>query len=102
MHLDFHTGPDIPDVGRDFDPATFARAFKEAHVDSVTVFAKCHHGHLYYGTERPERHPGLAPGHDQHAQQVLAPHAAGHPPPLYQSQHVDEKPPPEPPAWLSP
>jgi hypothetical protein len=45
IHLDFHTGPDIPDVGAEFDVDAFARTFVDAHVDSVTVFAKCHHGH---------------------------------------------------------
>jgi hypothetical protein len=57
IHLDFHTGPRIRDVGVDFDARDFARTMKAAHVDSVTVFAKCHHGHLYYETKRPERHP---------------------------------------------
>ena len=59
IHLDFHTSPLIPDVGVDFDADAFARTFKDAHVDSVTVFAKCHHGRLYFDTDRPERHPGL-------------------------------------------
>jgi hypothetical protein len=44
IHLDFHTGPWIGDVGVDFDAREFARAMKAAHVDSVTVFAKCHQG----------------------------------------------------------
>ena len=30
IHLDFHTGPDIPDVGADFDADTFAAAFADA------------------------------------------------------------------------
>ena len=64
IHLDFHTGPAIPDVGSEFEPEEFAQQFVEARVDSVTVFAKCHHGHLYYNTDRPERHPGLAKGLD--------------------------------------
>ena len=62
VHLDFHTGPWIGDVGREFDARDFARTMKRAHVDSVTVFAKCHHGHLYYQTKRPERHRGGDPG----------------------------------------
>lgn len=28
VHLDFHTGPGIPDVGADFDAKAFARALK--------------------------------------------------------------------------
>ncbi len=62
IHLDFHTSPAIPDVGQDFDAGRFAETFAEAQVDSVTVFAKCHHGHPYYDTDRPERHPGRARG----------------------------------------
>ncbi|MCJ7623382.1 MAG: hypothetical protein MUO76_07750 [Anaerolineaceae bacterium] len=51
VHLDFHTSPAIPDVGVDFDPRVFASLLKSAHVNSVTVFAKCHHGHSYYPTK---------------------------------------------------
>ncbi|MFD8081489.1 beta-galactosidase trimerization domain-containing protein [Kitasatospora sp. NPDC059722] len=101
VHLDFHTGPDIPDVGRDFDPVTFARAFRDAHVDSVTVFAKCHHGHLYYGTDRPERHPGLAPDLDLLAEQVEALHAVGIRAPIYLSLQVDEFAAREHPEWIA-
>ncbi|MFI6154788.1 alpha-amylase family protein [Kitasatospora sp. NPDC051170] len=101
VHLDFHTGPDIPDVGRDFDPATFARTFREARVDSVTVFAKCHHGHLYYGTDRPERHPGLAPDLDLLAEQVEALHAEGIRAPIYLSLQVDEYAAREHPEWVA-
>lgn len=90
VHLDFHTGPDIPDVGRDFDATTFADTFRLAHVDSVTVFAKCHHGHLYYGTERPERHPSLPAGLDLLGEQVEALHRVGIRAPIYLSVQVDE------------
>ncbi|MGW2377119.1 alpha-L-fucosidase [Kitasatospora sp. NPDC001683] len=101
VHLDFHTGPDIPDVGRDFDPVTFARTFQDAHVDSVTLFAKCHHGHLYYGTDRPERHPGLAPDLDLLAEQVEALHAVGIRTPIYLSLQVDEYAAREHPEWIA-
>lgn len=90
VHLDFHTGPDVPDVGVDFDPERFAATFAAAHVDSVTVFAKCHHGLLYYDTERPERHPGLARDLDLLSQQVDALHAVGIRAPVYLSLQVDE------------
>ena len=75
--LDFHTGPDIPDVGRDFDATEFARTMKDAHVNSVTVFAKCHHGHLYYDTKRPERHPGMKRNLNLLGEQVEALHRQG-------------------------
>ena len=61
IHLDFHTSPLIPGVGKEFDAREFASVLKKAHVDSVTCFARCHHGMLYYDSKRfPERvHPGL-------------------------------------------
>lgn len=60
VHLDFHTSEAIPRVGGSFDPEAFAATFKSAHVDSVTVFAKCHHGWSYYPTKVGAPHPGLA------------------------------------------
>ncbi|MDQ2730657.1 MAG: alpha-L-fucosidase [Armatimonadota bacterium] len=90
IHLDFHTGPQIPDVGAEFDAAEFARTMREAHVNSVTVFAKCHHGHLYYNTDRPERHPGLKPGLDLLREQVDALHREGIRAPIYISVQCDE------------
>ncbi len=90
IHLDFHTSPDIPDVGVGFDADAFARTFKDAHVDSVTVFAKCHHGRLYFDTDRPERHPGLDRGLDLMGQQIEALHGAGIKAPIYVSVQCDE------------
>ena len=77
VHLDFHTGPWVPDVGRDFDPQQFAQTFKDAYVDSVTVFAKCHHGHLYYATDHPARHPSLPKELDLLGEQIEALHNVG-------------------------
>src|SRR5689334_7828974 len=51
VHLDFHTSPLIPDVGRDFDAEAFAQTVQAAHIDSITCFAKCHHGMSYYPTK---------------------------------------------------
>jgi len=90
IHLDFHTGPAVPDVGRDFDAREFARTMKRACVSSVTVFAKCHHGHLYYDTKRPERHPSLKRGLDLTGQQVEALHREGIRAPIYISVQCDE------------
>lgn len=61
VHLDFHTSPLIPDIGNKFNGKEFADTLKAAHVDSVTCFARCHHGMLYYDSKRfPERvHPNL-------------------------------------------
>lgn len=90
IHLDFHTGPAIPDVGRDFDADTFADTMKEAHVNSVTVFAKCHHGHLYYNTKHPARHPSLKKSMDLLGEQVEALHKRGIRAPIYISVQCDE------------
>ena len=57
--------------------AQFAATMKSAHVNSVTVFAKCHHGHLYYNTARPERHPGLRRSLDLLGEQIEALHREG-------------------------
>lgn len=90
IHLDFHTGPDVTEVGAQFDPERFAQTFVEAHVDSVTVFAKCHHGLLYFDTDRSERHPGLSRDLDLLKKQVDALHAVGIRAPIYLSVQVDE------------
>src|SRR6195952_1663246 len=90
IHLDFHTSPAIPDVGAKFDAKAFARTMKAAHVNSVTVFAKCHHGHLYYDTARAERHPGLKAGLDLLTLQVDALHRVGIRAPIYLSVQCDE------------
>ncbi len=52
VHLDFHTSGEIEGIGRDFDHGEFVAALKEAGLDSITVFAKCHHGNLYYPSEK--------------------------------------------------
>jgi hypothetical protein len=90
IHLDFHTSPMIPEIGADFDADQFAATMKAAHVNSVTVFAKCHHGHLYYNTDRAERHPGLAKGFDLLRRQVDALHKNGIRAPIYISVQCDE------------
>lgn len=90
VHLDFHTGAAIPDVGTEFDAKAFAQTVKAAHVNSMTLFAKCHHGHLYYNTNHPARHPGLKPGLDLLGQQVDALHREGIRAPIYLSVQCDE------------
>ncbi|MGW0590540.1 alpha-L-fucosidase [Streptosporangium sp. NPDC002607] len=101
VHLDFHTGPRVPDVGAAFDPGAFARTFADAGVDSVTLFAKCHHGHLYYDTDRPERHPGLAGNLDLLGEQVAALRRVGVRTPIYLSLGVDEYAANAHPEWLA-
>jgi hypothetical protein len=90
IHLDFHTGPNIPDVGKDFDADTFADQLVEARVNSVTLFAKCHHGHLYYDTKHPARHPGMKKDLNLLGEQVEALHKRGIRAPIYLSAQCDE------------
>ncbi len=90
IHLDFHTSIHIPDVGAEFDARRFARTMKDAHVNSVTVFAKCHHGLLYYETKHPARHPGMKRGTDLLRRQVDALHDVGIRAPIYISVQCDE------------
>ncbi len=61
IHLDFHTSGAIEGIGAKFDPEVFADTLKQAHVDSITCFARGHHGWMYYDSKLfPERvHPHL-------------------------------------------
>lgn len=59
VHLDFHTCGEIPGVGSRFDKAQFQRALRLGHVDSITLFSKCHHGYSYHPTAVGVQHPGL-------------------------------------------
>lgn len=59
IHLDFHTSELIPDVAADFDAADFVRTLVDAKVNSINVFAKCHHGYAYYDTAIGAKHPSL-------------------------------------------
>ena len=59
VHLDFHTSEKIPGVGVRFSRDNFAQALKVGHIDSITLFAKCHHGWSYFDSAVNARHPGL-------------------------------------------
>ena len=88
VHLDFHTSPLIPDVGADFDPAEFARTLKDAAVNSVTVFARCHHGLSYYPTRVATPHPHLK--RDLLGEMIEACHHEGIQAPIYVTVVWDE------------
>ncbi|WP_370677864.1 beta-galactosidase trimerization domain-containing protein [Pleomorphomonas sp. PLEO] len=88
IHLDFHTSGLIGGIGSRFDARDFARAFKAAHVDSVTVFSKCHHGLSYHPTKIGRMHPGL--DFDLLRAQIDALHAEGIAAPIYLSAAWDE------------
>lgn len=57
VHLDFHTSPEIEGIGARFSKENFQAALKKGHVESITVFAKCHHGLCYYPTKVGRMHP---------------------------------------------
>jgi len=59
VHLDFHTSPDIPDIGALFDKKQWQEQLKIAHVDSITCFSCCHHGWSYHPTQVGKMHPHL-------------------------------------------
>ena len=61
IHLDFHTSEAIPGVGKDWDKAHFQDMLRLGRVNSINIFAKCHHGWCYYPTHVPgsETHPTL-------------------------------------------
>lgn len=81
IHLDFHTSPLIFNVATDFDPVEFARTLKDAFVNSVTVFAKCHHGMSYYDTKVGVKHPALR--RDLMGEMITACHRYGIRTPVY-------------------
>ena len=59
VHLDFHTMPRVEDVGIEFNADEFAQTLSDAHVDFITVFARCNLGFAYYPTEVGIVHPGI-------------------------------------------
>jgi hypothetical protein len=98
IHLDFHTSEHIPGIGADFDPDTFVSTLKASHVDSITIFAKCHHGWSYYPTKVGKPHPQLARP-DLLGDMVRALSAADIECPIYISVQWDELTAREHPEW---
>lgn len=88
IHLDFHTAGEIPGIGSRFDPDDFAETFVKSKVNSVNLFAKCHHGYSYHPTEVGEMHPHL--DFDLLRAQVDALQARGIETPIYVSAVWDE------------
>ena len=98
IHLDFHTSEHIPAIGAQFDPVDFVSTLKKAHVDSITIFAKCHHGWSYYPTKVGKPHPQLARP-DLMGDMVEAVSAADIEAPIYISVQWDELTAREHPEW---
>ena len=83
VHLDFHTSPLIPGVGSRFDKAQFQAALREGNLNSITVFAKCHHGMCYYPTKVGTPHPAMPEGFDLTGAMIEAAHEIGVAAPVY-------------------
>lgn len=88
VHLDFHTSGRIEGIGQAFDADAFGRSFRDAHVNSVTVFSKCHHGYSYHPTNVGEMHPHLQ--FDLLRAQIDALHAHDIKAPIYLTATWDE------------
>ncbi len=98
VHLDFHTSPDIPDIGSMFNKEEFQNALKTGYVDSITVFSKCHHGYSYHPSKVNETHPNLK--FDLLKAQLEACAEIGVKAPVYISAGFDEKDAVKHPEWL--
>lgn len=99
VHLDFHTSPEITGIGSNFSKENFQEELKNGHVNSITVFAKCHHGVCYYPTEVGTMHPHLS--YDLLGAQIEAAHEIGVRVPVYITvgwSHEDAKAHPE---WIA-
>lgn len=97
VHLDFHTGAAIPDVAADWDAQAFVEALQRAHVNSITCFARCHHGYVYYLPTRFTPHPALKI--NLLGEQIEACHRAGIRVPIYITVGWDELAANEHPEW---
>lgn len=98
VHLDFHTSEKVPSIGSKFNKAQFQAALKLGHVNSITVFSKCHHGWAYHPSEANEMHPEL--DFDLLGAQIEAAHEIGVKTPVYLSAGFDEKVALQHPEWL--
>ena len=81
VHLDFHTSEHLENIGKQFDKASWQKTLKDAHVNSINIFAKGHHGYSYYPTKVGTQHPNL--DFDLLKAQIDASHEIGIKTPLY-------------------
>lgn len=89
VHLDFHTSEKIENIGEHFSKENFQKALKIGHINSITVFSKCHHGWAYHPSKANEMHPGLK--FDLLKAEIDAAHEIGVKTPVYLSAGLDEK-----------
>ncbi len=97
IHLDFHTSEHCAEVGADFKADAFAQTLVDAHVNSINIFAKCHHGYSYYPTKVGTVHPTLQ--FDLLGEMIEALHKRGIACPVYYSIMWDELAGREHPEW---
>ncbi len=98
VHLDFHTSEKIGGIGKKFDKKQFQAALRKGHVNSITIFSKCHHGYAYHPSEANITHPGL--DFDLLGAEIEAAHEIGVKTPVYLSGGLDEKMARVHPEWL--
>jgi len=100
VHLDFHTSEHIPGVGDDFDAEAFAATLAEARVNSINLFARCHHGWLYYRSRAFAhlQHPQLR--RDLLREQIEACRCRGIRTPIYVTVQWDHQTATAHPEWL--
>ncbi|MFC4778669.1 alpha-amylase family protein [Paenibacillus sp. GCM10023252] len=98
VHLDFHTSEAIGRIGAQFSKEQFQAMLRKGHVDSITVFSKCHHGWAYHPSEANEQHPELT--FDLLGAMIEAAHEIGVKTPIYLSAGLDEKLARKKPDWL--
>lgn len=99
VHLDFHTSELIKGIGSRFSKEDFKAALQTGRLNSITIFAKCHHSMCYYPTKVGTMHPGL--DFDLLGAQIEAAHEIGVRAPIYITagwSSVDAEQHPE---WLS-
>ena len=98
-HLDFHTSPEIDGIGANFSKENFQAALKLGNLDSITVFAKCHHGVCYYPTKVGTKHPYLE--FDLTGAMVDAAHEIGVRAPIYITAGWSHKDAMDHPEWIA-
>jgi hypothetical protein len=59
IHLDFHTPGFVP-VADQFNAKSFFDTLAAARVNSISFFAKCHHGYSYFDSKIGTPHPGMS------------------------------------------
>ena len=101
IHLDFHTSEHIAGIGADFDADEFADTLFAAGVNSITCFARGHHGWIYYDSAaHPQNiHPHLE--RNLLKEQIEACHARGIRAPIYTTVQWDHLMAVQHPEWLT-